>query len=134
MARKSKTKKRRSMDEVLEEEDQEEGEDGEENEELQVINGEADTLPSIEEEEVVLEVPIEPPVPQVQCYGFETAMKRVVRGIKVCRNVWDPQCFLTDKYRRVNGNGAMLSWNPGRADKKATDWMDFTVRLQKVEA
>ena len=72
------------------------------------------------------------PPPKVAYYNFETAMKRVVGGIKVCRSIWDPSCFLIDKHRRINGRSAILPWNPGRADSNATDWMDFAVRLKEV--
>lgn len=130
MARKSKTKKRRTMDELLEEEEKEEVE-----EETEDSSQETEELAStIASDAKEILSPVEPPVPQVQYYDYKTAMRRVESaGIKVCRGVWDPSCFLTDKHRRVNGRGAVLPWNPGREDKNATDWMDFAARLQGVE-
>lgn len=139
MARKSKTKKRRSMEDILKDEEQEE--EGIQETEEEEKNTEDSSQETEEEETAVIAgsekggpvlAPVEPPPPQVNYYSFETAMKRVLKGIKVCRSIWPPDCFLIDLYRRMNGRNAVCSWNPGKEDKNAGDWMDFAVRLRET--
>lgn len=149
MARKTNTKKpKRTMDDLLADENnngqavkEEETEDSVKlTREMQELDaglvltdeGRPDVLAELTvEQKAELQAPVEPPPPQVHYFDYETAMKRVDKqGIKVCRSIWDPMCFLVDPHRRVNGSGATLPWNPGRADRSATDWMDFAVRTQ----
>lgn len=123
MARKTNTKKRRTMEDILKAEEVEVEEVAEEETEGQPVKFQEGFEPKTDES-------VEVPPPNVQHYDYEEAQNRIAKGIKVCRSIWHPACFLLDYCHRSSPEGAFLPWNPGQEDKKAADWMDYAVRME----
>jgi hypothetical protein len=69
------------------------------------------------------------PVVDKRFYNFEKATANLNKGIKVCRAIWHPACFLTDHHRWVNPDGAILPWRAGGEDQEATDWMNYSDKI-----